>query len=294
MREIKEICAVLLDEPEPPLRAGEEVFTRARRATRRRTLLTAGTAAAALTAVAATALIAPGAPAGSGVVAGPSASQPADRAPDMMAAARTVLPDLPTAEQIQAHGDEIYRILFAAVPPGYQAERRFGDGDNPSLWFIGDGSGGRPDLATAPYTASADLVVRADGREGGLAATVWADRQPAPTGDLCSPQVDARMNPIFGPAESCQVITIGGLPMRVITQHDAEELAVIHATWFVRNGFVTVSSRQGLRKYQPDTHRPSDAPTSGGLVPTYRPPLQGPLFTARELAVVAANPDLLP
>jgi len=57
---------------------------------------------------------------------------------------------------------------------------------------------------------------------------------------------------------------------------------------------VTVSAQQGLRKYQPDTQRPPDAPTSKSRLPQYRPPLKCPVFTPRQLAAIAANPHLLP
>lgn len=309
MNEVKEICAVMLDDSEPPLRAGDEVLALARRTTRGRTarrLIGAGAGGAGLAGLLAAALITPGVVAGPGGGSGsardgaePSTrTAPPDRIPDMLAAARVTLPDLPSAEQIQAHGDQIYRILSGAVPAGYQAERRFGADKVPTLWFFADDSvslgPGRFDPATAQYVAVAELVIGADGREGGLGAAVWGDRRPAPTGDLCSAEVNTRMDRVFGPAESCQVITIGGLPMRVTTHRDPHEMEVVHATWFVRNGFVTVSSRQGLPKYEPDTRRPPDAPASGGHVPPYRPPLVRPLFDAEQLATVAANPDLLP
>jgi hypothetical protein len=297
MNEVKEICAAMLDAPEPPIRAGEEVYFAARRATRQRTarrLVGGGAGLAGLVAVAlvaAGALTGPRATPQPDAVAGPSRLAPANRTPNMLAAAQTVLPDLPAAGQVTAHGDQMYRILFAAVPAGYHAERRYPGGNAPSLWFLPNGSAS---IDTAAYVATADVTIQADGREGGLAASVWGDRQPAPTGDLCSADVNTRMDRILGAADSCQVIIIGGLPMRVTTHHDPEQVEVINATWFVRNGFVTTSYRQGLPKYQPDTQLPPDAKKPGGRVPQYLPPLAHPLFTADQVAHIAANPDLLP
>ncbi len=288
------------------MRTGDETMSLVRRATRRRAarrLIGAGTGAAGLTVLVAAAMITPGFVAGStragtsGGLADPAATE---RVPDMVAAAQTTLPDLPTAEQATAHGNQIYRILFGAVPAGYRAERRFDD-SQPSSWFFAGTNGknawygGAKSIPeTARYVAMADLLLRAGGREGEFAASVWGDRKPAPVGDLCSAEVDARMDPIFGAAGSCQVITIGGLPMRVTTYHDPEQLAVIYATWFVRSGFVTVSSRQGLPRYQADPQPPPDAPNSGDRLPAYRPPLEHPVVTPQQLANIAANPGLLP
>jgi len=308
MNEVQEICIAMLDEPEPPMRAGEEALGVAKRATRRRTagrLLGAGTGAAGLAGLVAAALIAPGLHAAA-TRPGPSDPQadpaaPAQQVPNMVAAAQTTLPDLPSADQAAAHGDQIYRILLNAVPAGYQAERGAGDGTSLWLLHLGNPHGGAApnasgtvDPEAAPYVATADLLLKADGREGGLAASVWGDHRPAPTGDLCSAEVNARMDPIFGAAESCQVIVVGGLPMRVTTHHDPEELEVVNATWFVHNGFVTVTSQQGVPKYQPDTQLPSDAPPVGGRLPQYLPPLQRPALTPQQVATIAANPDLLP
>ncbi|MFG1661281.1 hypothetical protein ACGFIY_32585 [Micromonospora chersina] len=306
MNEVKEVCDTMLDEPEPPMLADEEALSVVQGAARRQTarrLVGAGAGGVGLAGLLAAALIAPGlvsAPAPghrSGQLAG--APTPAGQLPDMVAAAQTALPDLPTGEQVQAHGDQIYRILLDAVPDGYQAERRFGDGNLPVLWLVerskkaSYGSGG-VNAKTASYVAISSLLMKKDGREGELAAYVWGDGKPTPTGDLCAAKVNARVDPIMGAGESCQVITVDSLPVRVTTRQNAEQREVIDATWFVRNGFVTVSSRQGLPKYQPDTRKPLDAPESGGRLPEYRPPLKSPMFTPQQLASIAANPDLLP
>lgn len=293
MSEIKDVCTAMLDEPEPPMADGDAALAAVRGATRRRAARRLVGGGAGMAGLAAAALIVPGliaGPTGVGASARPEDSTAsAGRIPDMVAAAQTTLPDLPTATETQGHHDEIYRILLAAVPAGYQAKQRSSD------WYIDrDDEVGQLDPERASYSSMATLRLGKDGREGKLAAHVWGDGRPAPTGDLCSAEVDARMDPIFGAAGSCEEITVGGLPMRVTTHDDPEELRVIHATWFVRNGFVSVSSQQGIARYVPDRERPADAPKKGGGLPEYHPPLERPLFTPRQVADIAGNPDLLP
>ena len=297
MNEVKEVCALMLDEPEPPLRAGSDVWSQARRATRRRAAHRligaggAGLAAAAAVALVAGSLAGPGAvndrsTAGGASVDGPG---PARRAPDMVAAAQRTLPDAPTAEQITAHADQIFHALFGAVPSGYEAHRRWGDDSFPLWYYSGHGPGA---LDTGNFVAMASVLLRAEGREGALSASVRSDHLPAPTGDLCSAAVDERTGQV--PGRTCQVITVGGLPMRVTTHHDPEEQEVVTATWFVRNGFVSVSAAQGLPEYTQDTHRPADAPDPGGDAPQHLPPLAHPVFTPQQVAAIAADPGLLP
>jgi hypothetical protein len=309
VNDVKEICAVMLAEPEPPMRSGSQAWSHACRATRRRAARRwLGTGGVGLAAVAAAALVAPGLPGpgqltapGGGRGAGPD-GQAAAPAPNMVAAAQTTLPDLPTPAQIEAHGNQIYGILTGSASPGYRAERRW---DGPiSGWYISDGHQPKlqqpepktPDLSEWAYFAAASVVLEAGGREGDLSAYVFGDHRPAPTGDLCSADVNERMHRVLGPPESCQVITIGGLPVRVTTKRNPEELFVIEATWFVRNGFVTVRTAQGVPDYKKyaDDQRPPDAPATGGHVRAHRPPLAQPPFTPEQVASIAANPDLLP
>jgi hypothetical protein len=313
VNDVKEICAVMLAEPEPPMRSGPQAWAHAHRATQRRAARRwVGTGGAGLAAVVAAALVASGllgagqvAAPGGGPGAGPGPGpdgQAAAPVPNMVAAAQTTLPDLPTPALLEAHGTQLHAILTRSAPSGYRAERRW---DGPiALWYISLGQ--RPefrqseppvaDLNGLAYFATASVALEADGREGDLSAYVVGDHRPVPTGDLCSAEVNERLHRILGPPGSCQVITVGGMPMRVTTKHDPEELFVIEAIWFVRNGFVTVRTTQGVPDYKKhaDGQRPPDAPAAGGQERAHRPPLAQPPFTPEQVASIAANPDLLP
>jgi hypothetical protein len=282
----------MLEEPEPPMRTVDEALSVARRATNRRTthrlLGVAGVALGVAVAVA----VVPGFHQGDARrPADPAADAAVDPAPAMVQAAQTVLPD-PTAEQIQAHAREIIRILKAAVPAGFEAKEAYPESAGAPLWYVSDGT--KPvDTATAQYAAIANVLILSDGRQGEISAVVMGDRKPAPTGDLCGAEVTARVD-LPGTLLSCEVVTISGLPLRVTTYSDPERLTVINATWFVRNGYVTVSAAQGIPYYHPDANRPADAPASGGEVPANLPPLTSPVFTPQQVAAVAADPNLLP
>jgi hypothetical protein len=167
----------------------------------------------------------------------------------------------------------------------------------PALFYITEESaqGRAPvDPKNAQYAAMANVLIRSEGRQGEISAVVWGDRKPAPTGDMCGAEVNARVDQVLAAAGTCEVITIGGLPIRVTTHTDPERLKVVDATWFVRNGFVTVSAAQGVPYYQPDSNRPADAPPSGGEIPENLPPLVNAVFTPQQVAAIAAEPDLLP
>jgi hypothetical protein len=69
---------------------------------------------------------------------------------------------------------------------------------------------------------------------------------------------------------------------------------VTAATRFLDGGLLAVSASQGTPVYEPDSHRPPDAPEHGGTAGDHKPPLPTQPFSAAQLAALAANPDLVP
>ena len=287
MNDVKEICDVMLEVPEPPLRTGAEVLAVARRSTSRRTGLRvagAGLAAAAAVAV---------------VTSAPGVLARSDPADAPLAATRSVAPApvvvppaLPGWQQTDAHGDQVLRLLLAAVPAEYAARPEYGDSDSTATLQLGRPGAEEP----LPYASSTSVLVAADGQEGRLAAFVGADGKPAPTDELCSATVAARMTPLIGPADAgCEVITVDGVPIRVTAQLDPEVGQVKAATRFLTGGYLTIFVQQGTPAYQPDESQPPpDALRSRSSDATGKPRLGTLPLTSAQAAALAANPAILP
>jgi hypothetical protein len=286
VNDVKEICALALEVPPPPLPDAAQVLASARRSAARRTAVAAvGGSGVALTAVAATAaaLLAP-APAG-----GLAAARP----PQQSTAARPVeVPALPPAAPdetyTKGYGDRVLALLTAATPAGYTASRPYPD-EPTSAWTLHERPG--PGYAMLTYA-----LVSAGSGQGELTAFVHADGKPVPTGDPCSAGVIADLRARQGDgAGTCQAVTIGGVPIQVVTTHDAERGEVVTATRFVRGGVVQVIAAQGTPVYVSGDPHPSDAPKGGSRsVPPHQPALASQPFTAQALATLAADPALVP
>jgi hypothetical protein len=291
VNEVKDICERLLDTPAPPLRDGSEVLSAARRSRHRARLAVAGSGMAVLAAVAVGAvLVAPGAagPTGPPGPPGPQVAGPSrDVAPP--AGAEVDPPPVPQARASASHGRRMDRVLTEAVPAGYAITSETQVDGGTTVYPNDDTRPGRG-MIIAAY---GKVRVAAGGGEGQLLAGILADGRPPPTGDLCDPSVAATFRE---PADRCQVIEVGGVPVRVTTGNEAERGEVLVAVRFLRGGFLMVSSWQGVPEYEPETEFPPDADdiaTTGGGT-GHRPPLAAPVFTAPQLAELAADPDMLP
>jgi hypothetical protein len=298
VNEVKEICAAVLDAPAPPMRGVDQVLAAARRSARRRSWAAGTGTGVAVAAATAAVLVVPTmagtGPAGTGPVAlGPAATVAAGTP---SAPSPPSLPSAPGWPALRAHGRQIAAVLSAALPPGYTLTTWPGRGAMTDVyaWLVVSPADGRP---TGHYVAIAPMQVGKDGRQGELSVLVSEDGVPAPTADLCSAPVSGRVGRMVDdPAATgarCQVLTIAGTLVRVVTEHDAQRGEVVTATRFLRDGLVVVSSAQGVRNPGQDEDVPPDA-VRGGRVNGWRPPLARPVFTAAQVAAIAANPDLLP
>ena len=110
MNEVRDVCARMLDGPEPPMRPADDVLAVARRAKRRHTWFTAAGAGGGVLAM--VLLVA--------VLLGPSMVGRAltgwQRPPASAAAAR-----YPVAQAAAAHGLQMADVLRAAVPTGVRS-----------------------------------------------------------------------------------------------------------------------------------------------------------------------------
>jgi hypothetical protein len=286
VNDVRDICERLLDEPAPPARDAEQVLGAARRSARRARLAVAGSGVAALAVVAVGAgLVVPGAPWWSASPGGAVGGVGTARSGPPSAVVQPP-PEQPPARASAAHGRQMDRVLMRAVPPGVTGRSRTMISDNTTVYpppKPGEG---------ILLAAHAWVRMEADGREGELLATIMVDGKPDRTGDLCAAQPDAAQD---DPAQlSCEVLDVGGVPVRVTTERDAERGLVVVGTRFLRGGFLMVSSAQGVPVYEPETDLPPDAPSWRKGEAPRKPPLTAPPLTAYEVAVIAADPAMLP
>lgn len=144
----------------------------------------------------------------------------------------------------------------------------------------------------------ASLLVSAEGRQGTFSLFMYVNGMSAPTTDLCSAEVNALVRGIVtdpaGPEPPCEVVMVGGVPIRITIEHDAERGEIKHATRFLQGGVLTVTSDQGVQHHVPDGKLPPDAVHEPSFDFDHTPPLAAPVFTSEQLAAIAADPDLLP
>ncbi|MBO0868403.1 MAG: hypothetical protein J2P15_07540 [Micromonosporaceae bacterium] len=305
MNEVKEICAAVLNAPAPPMREVDEVLTAARRSARRRTWAAGAGTGMAVAAAAVMALLVP-ALAGAGPAPVATAGSPGrpTHAP----------PKAPTWRQAQAQAPRIVQILTAAVPAGYTVPSEWDVVTNwpssadsrtakPTPGRTRPGSGLTPARPSAPedakYSSVIPLLISAGGRQGELVSAFNVDWRPAPTGDLCSAAVSARLSGLVDdpavPDTNCQVVMVAGVPVRVSTEHDATRGDVMIATRSLDGGWLTITAQEGVPAYHPDGQ--VQAFKYGGQTvsePPHHPPLTRPIFTVAQIAAIAGNPGLLP
>jgi hypothetical protein len=270
MNEVKYLCERALAVPAPPMRAGEDVLAQARRSTVRRQRMVAASAVAVVCAIAV-------------LIVGRTTASPA--LPPVVAAPASPSwspAPVPRAEAAPAHGHVVYPLLLAALPPGYTGSLLYPLSDDTTVYPSGQLPAGAVSLISMLATVR---VVDGTG-EGALWAIIVYNGHPVVAGDLCvtspAPQTD-----------SCTVIVVNGVPIRITTEHDNERKAVIVATRYLDGGYLSVISQQGRATDDPDTTRPSDAEA---VVRAHSPvpALASPPLTPQQLAELTANPSMLP
>ncbi len=285
MNDVKEICALALEVPAPPPRTSAEALMLARRANRRRDLgLVAASGVAVvvtLAAVAGTALLLPGTHRGGPPVTAPVAVPVRPAAP----AVAVPVPPVPSKDAAQANAGRMQHLLLAAVPAGYTGAPEYPEPAN--MWLV--------EAARDKYAMLSGVVVSAGGGAGLLQAYLFRDGVAAPSGDLCSAAVTARLAPVIGGAGApCQVYQIGGVPVRVTTEQDPERGGqVVTAVRLLDGGFLSVVAQQGTVVYQPSS---ADLPPDAARVPApgdQKPPLPTQPFPARQVAALAGDPARL-
>ncbi|HLT09466.1 MAG TPA: hypothetical protein VK028_01505 [Micromonosporaceae bacterium] len=263
MNEVRDLCERLLDTPAPPMRTADEVLTIARRARRRRNLLTtSGVAGLVLGLVLGIAVV---------------LDRTGGDGPVFVAA--------PAARASAAHGARMSAVLIGAVPDGHTTGRVETFSDDPVVHPSGSELGdGRAQLLSA-----AVVRVFAGGGQGQLFAYLVHDGRPAPKADPCAE--DAAL-PRDG---RCEVRWVGEVPIRVVTTTGEGRGRVVEATRFLDGGRLVVAAWQGVPVDwldYPDAERWSRA--VAGEAVWSRPPLPAPLLDADRVAAIAADPAMLP
>jgi hypothetical protein len=276
VNDVRNLCQRILDQPAPSMRDSAEVLAIARHATRRRARVTAAAggglvATVATIAIAAVATLPPTRPSTPEV-------QPFVSAPQTPA---TSPPEAPTREAADAHGDRTAQHLANALPAGYTGRPGF-DGRATATWL----PAGRPNPTADHYVSQTRIIVSNGDGEGSLSATRVGDGLPAPTGDLCAPEVATRLAAYLGDGpDTCATATINGVRIRIATARSAST-----ATRFLNGGLLVVGWTPHWSKISSgDPSRPWREPDDSG-----QPPSIMKLFTATQLAELAADPQLLP
>jgi hypothetical protein len=288
VNEVKDICERMLAVPAPPMREGAEVLASARRAAVRRDrarLIGSGVAGVAAVAAAAALIVPAGAGRGPTPVP-PAASAPSTPVSRVPAEVPAVPP--PLARAASTHDRQMYQLLAGALPAGYTARSTYPFSDDDTVYPT------NPERApdgSHHMLAHAFVTVSAGGGEGQLFAFITNDGKPVPSGDLCAPVVTTPATP----NDTCAVMTINGVQVRVTTSWDAEHGHETVATRFLRFGRLDVVAWQGVPSYEPDTKLPPDANRAprSQADEDRKPPLSAPLLDAPTVAALAANPAML-
>lgn len=277
----------LREVPEPPLRTSADVLATAKRSARRRTAGRAVAGAFAVVALAGAAAITAQRyepPRGPQQMAAPPPTAYASPAPS-----RT--PSAPTIQSVKKHSTSIAQTLMDAVPAGYDAAPAKLDGDGPQA----------PETYTLQLAGTkgayrtVTLVRVGKGQSAGVVAAVIGNDVPAPGpgADPCAALLDTGIE--GATIDSCQMITINGASVRLVTGTDPSVGQVMSATRYLDGGYVTISASQGVRAYRV-------TPAGGGeagvwevaVNPLNERSLSTMPFTATELAALATAPGLLP
>jgi hypothetical protein len=290
--DVEQVWAAMLDAPAPPLATAEETLRKARTQRRRRTVWAAGgtglASAAVVAAVAAgVALFGPQA------ATGLAESPPAVDVPVAPAEAPLApLPAAPTWEEADDHGDEVGAILVAAVPSGYTGLLQ-------QLSTTGPGATWQHESGPR-YTSSVYVIVSNGQADGLLRSTISGGMDPLGD-DICAPAVTAFLQRWYSYAypSACDVVTVDGVQVRLSSTHDAEHGDINRAIRLLNGGFLAVEAKQGIPVHRADDSPPPDASANppddgehsilGGW-----PALPAAPLTTAQLAIIAADPGLLP
>jgi hypothetical protein len=294
MNDVKHLCEQLLDGAPPPLREGAEVLAVARRSTARRSAARTAGGLVAVAAVTGTAvLVVPALAPGH-----PSVNVPVGAPPAPVSAAPSVAPsvaDVPYAQAAGVHGRTMLETITRALPPGYTAASQYPLSTDPTPYPTdpkAPAGGGR----AATLSANVSVLVSRDGRVGWLAANIYNDGRPLPTGDLCGPEVTLRA--ADQPGWTCRVVDVNGTKIRVTREHwsnTAPEIDVISVTRFLRGGALSMTESRSVPDFQSEkAELPPDAVNKHPQQQTPTSALSDWFLTEDQLAAVVADPAMLP
>jgi len=289
--DVDRIWEAMLDDPAPPLPAAHEVLTVARTTARRRAawaVAGSGIAGAVVIASVAAGVAFVGdpraAPAPPAEVAGsPALTQqapPPPQPPPLLTA--------PSQDAAHAHGTQNGAILMAAVPPGLTGvlqQSAIGSDSPAATWQVENG---------AEYASTVDVVLTNGHADGAVSVTIHGGL----TGlgeDVCAKVVS---DLVSVSAPGCEIVNVGGVPIRVFSTHDADRGDVTMAVRLLDGGLLYVEAQQGI----PAFHAGSEVPPDGSVhTPDGKhtmlggwPALPAVPFAKSALATIAANPALLP
>jgi hypothetical protein len=270
MNEVREICARMLDGPEPPLRGADEILATARRERARRgRLTTAGAGAAAL----AMAL-------GVATIIGPGLGRP-----DPVVAGGTLAPDAPLARAAPAHGRVMTDHLLRAVPAGYASSAVPSVSDSEVVHPVDPNEAGRVQVL-----AVATVRIFAGAGEGRLFAYLVNDGASTPPANPCA----ADLIRTVGDAPACQIWSVDGVAVRLVVAVDPHRGQVIQATRFLDGGRLIVGAWQGTPL------DPIEWAVMGGTASQFlaesgaRTAWQRPPLDPVQVAEIAGDPAMVP
>ena len=280
---MNDVFEPLREMPEPPLKTSAQALASARESTRRRAAVRVAVGIA--TAIA-------------GVVGIPALLQPppvrleaaSPATPSLSPSpSRTPAPQAPAPEAVDRHSTNIAKTLITAVPDGYKATSlKLTDyrAKVPMTYVarIAVGEGG--------YRAVTLVRVSAE-RGSGVVAAVFGTDLPAPAADADPCQAHADLGIEGAVIERCEIVTVGGATVRLVTGRDPGVGRVMSATRYLRGGYLVVSASQGVRAYR---IRPAGGAWIWEVVvnPLHERALSELPFTADRLAALALDPALLP
>jgi hypothetical protein len=191
-----------------------------------------------------------------------------------------------------SHGKDMSQALIAALPQGFAGHSLTNYEDAPDTVDPQRNDGQPPYL----INASVMLTVTSGNTSGSVTAYVARDKQPDPTGDLCAPEVATRLD---FPADTCQVIAVGAVDVRVTTATYPVTGTATSATIFLGDGWLTVTEHQRtLFPVDFDNPLPPDgdprARASNDMDGQRGTPLSALPFTPQRLAELCALPGILP
>ncbi|WP_027341430.1 hypothetical protein [Hamadaea tsunoensis] len=271
---MKDVFEPLREMPEPPLRPSALVLRAAKRSARRR--------------AATTALVVLALAGGGSLVARELPRHPVRETPAAQSATVTPTPaaQAPSLTVLASRSGPIAGALIRAVPPGYRAAPM--------------------SLEGLEIPAAAAYTVRTDARGGFRAVVAVRVRDQNRVGvvgvlygtDLAAPKdpcaTDLGLGIEGSTISGCRMVTVGGVPVRVVTAAGPGTGAVLSATRYLSGGYLVVTASQGIRAYQVAADGGDANTWYVATNPHNEPPLTGLPFTAESLAGLAAGPTLIP